>query len=200
VLGVFENEGGDMKTAALVGLAVVLLVGFAWGWARSARADGAVPARVGQFAPDFTLKDQNGRPVTLSEFRGNRTVVLYFYPKDDTPGCTKEACSFRDDMARFEALNVRVLGVSVDGIESHRAFAEKYRLNFPLLSDEDHRVSLAYGVFSRLVGFAYAKRTTFVIGPDGAIRQIFTDVDPKQHAVDLLKYLNGSPAQTPSEG
>lgn len=189
-----------MRTAALVGLAVVLLVGFAWGWARSARADGAVPARVGQSAPDFTLKDQNGRPVTLSEFRGNRTVVLYFYPKDDTPGCTKEACSFRDDMARFEALNVRVLGVSVDGIESHRAFAEKYRLNFPLLSDEDHRVSRAYGVFSSLAGFAYAKRTTFVIGPDGAIRQIFTDVDPKQHTVDLLKYLSGSPAQTPSEG
>ena len=189
-----------MRASILVGLAVVLLVGFAWGWARSARADGAVPARVGQFAPDFTLKDQNGRPVTLSEFRGNRTVVLYFYPKDDTPGCTKEACSFRDDMARFEALNVRVLGVSVDGIESHRAFAEKYRLNFPLLSDEDHRVSRAYGVFSRLVGFAYAKRTTFVIGPDGAIRQIFTDVDPKQHAVDLLKYLSGSPVQTSSEG
>jgi peroxiredoxin Q/BCP len=188
LLGALENEGGDMRTAALVGLAVVLLVGFAGGWARSARADGAVPARVGQFAPDFTLKDQNGRPVTLSEFRGNRTVVLYFYPKDDTPGCTREACSFRDDMARFEALNVRVLGVSVDGIESHRAFAE------------DHRVSQAYGVFSRLVGFAYAKRTTFVIGPDGAIRQIFTDVDPKQHAVDLLKYLSGSPAQTPSEG
>ncbi|MBI3607894.1 MAG: peroxiredoxin [Nitrospirae bacterium] len=149
-----------------------------------------MPVRVGQTAPDFTLQDQNGNTVTLSQFLGHHTVVLYFYPKDDTPGCTKEACRFRDDIARFEALNARVLGVSIDGLDSHRTFAEKYRLNFPLLSDEDHRVSRAYGVFSSFAGFSYAKRTTFVIGPDGTIGRIFTDVDPNDHAAELLHYLN----------
>lgn len=180
-------------------LATVVLVALGWGWWRSAAAEEFVPLRVGQAAPDFTLKDQTGKLVTLSQFRDQHVVVLYFYPKDDTPGCTKEACSFRDDITRFNALGVRVLGVSIDGVESHRAFAEKNRLNFPILSDVDHRVSLAYGVFSRLVGFAYAKRSTFVIGPDGMIRRIFTDVDPQDHTVELLKYLSSQPS-APSEG
>ena len=179
-----------MKAWLMIGIATVLLIGVGWLWTRSSQAETAIPVRVGQTAPDFTLQDQSGNPVTLSQFIGHHTVVLYFYPKDDTPGCTKEACSFRDDIARFEALNARVLGVSIDGLDSHRAFAEKYRLNFPLLSDEDHRVSRAYGVFSSFAGFSYAKRTTFVIAPDGTIGRIFTDVDPNDHAAELLRYLN----------
>ena len=193
-----------MKASWVIGIATGLLIGAGWLWVRSTQAETAIPVRVGQPAPDFTLKDQNGNPVTLSQFRGRHTVVLYFYPKDDTPGCTKEACSFRDDIARFEALNARVLGVSIDGLDSHRAFAEKYRLNFPLLSDEDHLVSRAYGVFSRFVGFSYAKRTTFVIAPDGMIGRIITDVDPADHATELLRYLRDlrspSPSVSASEG
>jgi peroxiredoxin Q/BCP len=187
----------NRRVIALTGF---ILLGLGWLGARLGLAEDVVPIRVGQSAPNFTLKDQNGVPVTLSEVRGTHTVVLYFYPKDDTPGCTTEACSFRDDIARFTALNARVLGVSIDGLESHRAFAEKYQLNFPILSDEDHRVSRAYGVFSRVVGFSYAKRTTFIIGPDGAIRRIFTDVDPTDHTQELLQYLRDSRPVTPAAG
>jgi peroxiredoxin Q/BCP len=179
---------------------VVLLVGAGWWWVTSSRAEMALPIRVGETAPDFTLNDQNGVPVTLSDSWGRETVVLYFYPKDSTPGCTKQACSFRDDLSRFEALNARVLGVSVDGLDSHRTFAEKYKLTFPILSDESYRVSRAYGVLSEFAGFRFAKRTTFVIGPDGVIRRIFTDVDPKDHAAELLQYLKTLVPQTPNEG
>jgi peroxiredoxin Q/BCP len=187
-------------TALVVVLAVALLVGAGWLWATSSRAEIALPVRVGQTAPDFSLNDQNGMPVTLSDYRGRQTVVLYFYPKDSTPGCTKEACSFRDDLSRFQSLNARVLGVSVDGQDSHRAFAEKYKLTFPILSDEEYRVSRAYGVLSEFVGFRFAKRTTFVIGHDGVIRRIFTDVDPKDHATELLQFLKSLAAEPPTEG
>jgi peroxiredoxin Q/BCP len=185
---------------AFILAAAALVVGMGWLWAASSRAEMALPVRAGETAPDFTLNDQNGMPVTLSEFRGQQTVVLYFYPKDSTPGCTKQACSFRDDLTRFEALNARVLGVSVDGLESHRAFADKYKLTFPILSDEDHRVSRAYGVLSGFAGFTFAKRTTFVIGPDGVIRRIFTDVDPNDHSSELLQYLKTLVAEPPTEG
>lgn len=181
-----------MKISMLVTVTAVVLAGWGWLWPSLGRAETALPVRVGQEAPDFTLNDQNGVPITLSEFRGEQTVILYFYPKDDTPGCTKQACSFRDDQARFQALNARVLGVSVDGLDAHRAFAEKYKLTFPILSDEDHRVSRAYGVLSGFAGFVYAKRTTFVIDPNGVIRRIFTDVDPKDHATELLQYLKSA--------
>lgn len=189
-----------MKLNALVAVAVVLIAGWGWLWSSVGMADTGLPVRVGQTAPDFTLNDQNGMPVTLSEFRGSQTVIVYFYPKDDTPGCTKEACSFRDDLARFQALNTRILGVSVDGLDAHRAFAEKYKLTFPILSDEAHRVSRAYGVLSGFAGFIYAKRTTFVIDPDGVIRRIFTDVNPKDHTIELLQYLKNTRASNPTEG
>jgi peroxiredoxin Q/BCP len=181
-----------MKVHVLAAMAAAVLAGWGWLWPSGGRAETAFPVRVGQAAPDFTLNDQYGMPVTLSEFRGDQTVVLYFYPKDDTPGCTKQACSFRDDLARFQALNARVLGVSVDGLDAHRTFAEKYKLTFPILSDEDHRVSRAYGVLSGFAGFTFAKRTTFVIDPNGVIRRIFTDVDPNDHATELLQYLKSA--------
>lgn len=193
-----------MKINVLVAMSTILLAGWGWLWPSGGRAETALPVRVGQAAPDFTLNDQNGMPVTLSEFRGDQTVVLYFYPKDDTPGCTKQACSFRDDLARFQALNARVLGVSVDGLDAHRAFAEKYKLTFPILSDEEHRVSRAYGVLSGFAGFTFAKRTTFVIDPNGVIRRIFTDVDPNDHAAEILQYLksasDSASAPKPPEG
>ncbi|MEO5657620.1 MAG: peroxiredoxin [Nitrospiria bacterium] len=185
--------------AVFIGLAVVLVLVFIGLWSRSVRAQDVMPVRVGQAAPDFTLRDQQGNPITLSEFRDDHTVVLYFYPKDDTPGCTKQACSFRDDLAQFQSLHVRVLGVSIDGLEAHRAFSEKYKLTFPILSDDSRQVSLAYGVLSRIAGFAYAKRTTFVIGADGTIRRIFTDVNPSKHTQELLDYLRNS-LTPPTEG
>lgn len=188
-----------MKLSVLAA-GLIALAGWGWLWSSVGRAETELPVRVGQTAPDFTLNDQNGMPVTLSEFTDNQTVVLYFYPKDDTPGCTKQACSFRDDLVRFQALNARVLGVSVDGLDAHRAFAEKYKLTFPILSDEDHRVSRAYGVLSGFAGFTYAKRTTFVIDPNRVIRRIFTDVDPKHHAAELLRYLKTTLASNSTEG
>lgn len=189
-----------MRGAVIAAATAVLLAGWGWLWSSVGRAETGQRIHVGETAPDFTLSDQTGMPVTLTEFRGDQTVILYFYPKDDTPGCTKQACSFRDDISRFQALNVRVLGVSVDGLDAHRAFAEKYKLTFPILSDEDHRVSRAYGVLSGFAGFTYAKRTTFVIGPDGVIRRIFTDVDPKDHTTELLQYLKATLVSNPTEG
>jgi peroxiredoxin Q/BCP len=138
----------------------------------------------GEVAPDFTLDDQDGRPVSLSILRG-RPVVLYFYPKDDTPGCTKEACAFRDARADYEAAGARVLGVSPDNVASHKKFAEKYGLPFTLLADPDKAVCQAYGVWKEktLYGrkFMGVVRTTFVIGPDGTIAKVFPSVRVDGH-------------------
>jgi len=142
----------------------------------------------GDVAPDFTAPDQDGRSVTLSALRG-QPVVLYFYPKDDTPGCTKQACGVRDSLGELRQRGALVLGVSGDTVKSHRKFADKYGLQFPLLADPDHAVGTAYGVwkhkkmFGRQVG--YYERTTFVIGEDGRIRQVLPRVKPDQH-VDLV--------------
>lgn len=126
--------------------------------------------RPGDQAPDFTLQDQHGQSVTLSDFRG-KWVVLYFYPKDDTPGCTREACSFRDSHEDFADAGAAVIGVSRDGIESHRAFAEKHRLPFTLVSDASGALRRTYGVpktFGLLDG-----RVTYVIDPEGVVRHVF---------------------------
>src|SRR5581483_10919206 len=138
----------------------------------------------GDQAPDFTLPDQNGNPVTLSELRGKR-VVLYFYPKADTPGCTTQACGVRDHRADYEHADAVVLGVSPDPVKAIKKFDEKYGLSFPLLADEDHAVAEAYGVWveKSMYGRKYMgnQRTTFVIGPDGTIRDVFRSVKPAQH-------------------
>jgi peroxiredoxin Q/BCP len=127
---------------------------------------------VGRLAPDFTLPSDGGEPITLSSLRG-RFVVLYFYPEDDTPGCTVEACEFRDVLPRFEGLDAVVLGVSPDSVESHRAFREKYSLPFTLLSDADRSVCRLYRVWKRktLFGHAYmgVVRSTFIVDPDGRL-------------------------------
>ena len=135
-------------------------------------------------APDFTLPDQDGNPVTLSKLRG-KPVVLYFYPKADTPGCTTQACGVRDHRADYAKLDATVLGVSPDPVKPIAKFDEKYGLGFPLLSDEDHSVAEAYGVWveKQRYGRTYMgnERTTFVIGPDGTIREVSGNVKPAEH-------------------
>ncbi len=148
--------------------------------------------QVGDLAPELKLKDQNGNLVFLRDFAGKKWVVLYFYPKDDTPGCTKEACNFRDASELLDRFNVQVLGVSVDSRESHQTFARKLKLRFPLLADPDRKVTKAYGA---LAFYRLARRTTFIIDPEGRIRKVFPRVDPKTHTgevVAALEALQGS--------
>lgn len=148
--------------------------------------------KVGDVAPDFALVDHRGETVRLSDFRG-RKVVLYFYPKDDTPGCTREACSFRDDYQRLQEAGAVVLGVSPDPVESHVKFREKYGLPFPLLSDPDHQVAARYGVWKekRMFGRTYwgIDRTTFVIDEEGRIVKVIRGVKPEEHPQRVLKAL-----------
>jgi peroxiredoxin Q/BCP len=145
-------------------------------------------------APDFTLKDQAGNPITLSSLRG-KWVVLYFYPKDDTPGCTKEACSFRDNLVALQQLNAAVLGVSVDSVTSHKEFSDKFELNFPLLADDRYDVCRLYGTLTSYMGIKVASRSTVIIDPQGVIRKLFPSVQPTDHALEVhraLKILQSS--------
>ena len=148
--------------------------------------------KAGDKAPSFTLPSSDGSEVSLSDFKG-KNVVLYFYPKDDTPGCTTEACSFRDDLSAFKRKGAVVLGISVDGIESHQKFAEKYSLSFPLLSDEGKKVVKAYGVWKEknLYGRKYmgTERTTFIIDKQGIITHIFPKVHVDSHSKEVLDIL-----------
>lgn len=143
-------------------------------------------------APDFALMDENGKLHRLADFKGH-SVVLYFYPKDDTPGCTKEACAFRDGYADNEKAGVVILGVSPDSVKSHAKFKAKYHLPFTLLADEDHAVCEKYGVWGRkkFAGNEYdgVFRTTYLIGPDGFIRKVFEGVKPDGHATEVLAAL-----------
>jgi peroxiredoxin Q/BCP len=149
----------------------------------------------GDQAPDFTLSDQHGNPVKLSDLKG-QTVVLYFYPKADTPGCTTQACGVRDHQSNYDQAGVVVLGVSPDPVNPIAKFAEKFSLGFPLLSDEDHSVAEAYGVWveKHRYGRTYMgnERTTFVIGPDGTIKDVFRNVKPAEHDDLVLGALAGS--------
>ena len=154
-----------------------------------------MPIPSGVPAPDFKLKDQNGMPHRLQEYLG-KPVVLYFYPKDDTPGCTKEACSFRDAFAEYKEAGVVVLGVSPDDSESHRKFATKYNLPFTLLADEGHQVAELYGVWGKKKRFGREyegiHRTTFLINESGIIQQDFEDVKPENHSQEVQAALQKS--------
>jgi len=138
-------------------------------------------------APGFKATDENGNIRRLSEFRG-RPVVLYFYPKDGTPGCTREACAFRDEWQQLQASGAQVIGVSVDSVESHAAFKKEHQLPFPLLSDPEGKVLAKYGVPRSPKG--YASRTTFIIDAQGMIRRIFPEVDPAVHVKQVLETLH----------
>ncbi|NJR64645.1 MAG: thioredoxin-dependent thiol peroxidase [Leptolyngbyaceae cyanobacterium CRU_2_3] len=146
----------------------------------------------GDLAPDFSLPDGAGNLIKLSDFRGNR-VILYFYPRDNTPGCTKEACSFRDAYANYQSHNIQVLGISTDDAKSHTKFSTKYNLPFPLLSDEDGQVSTAYESYGlkKFMGKEYVgiTRNTFVIDPEGKIEKVYLKVKPESHAVEILAEL-----------
>ncbi|HAD06815.1 MAG TPA: thioredoxin-dependent thiol peroxidase [Anaerolineaceae bacterium] len=146
-------------------------------------------------APDFELPDETGTPRRLSDYRG-KPVVLYFYPKDDTPGCTKEACSFRDDYSEYQKSGVVILGISPDSPKSHAKFKEKYNLPFTLLADEEHQVCELYGAWGRkkFMGREYdgVLRTTFLIGPDGTILKVFPDVKPEGHSQEVLAALEAA--------
>jgi peroxiredoxin Q/BCP len=144
----------------------------------------------GQPAPDFTLLDQRGEPVTLSQFRG-MAVVLYFYPKDDTPGCTRQACAFRDARTDYERAGAKVIGVSPDGVQSHRKFADKFALPFTLVADPEKKVCESYGVWKEKTLYGKksmgVERTTFVIDRDGNVRKVFPKVRVDGHSEAVLE-------------
>ncbi|MGE5657870.1 MAG: thioredoxin-dependent thiol peroxidase [Actinomycetota bacterium] len=143
----------------------------------------------GDLAPDFTLPDPEGNLISLADFRG-RQIVLYFYPRDLTPGCTKEACGFRDRYSEYQAHNLTILGISADNAKSHNKFIQKYQLPFPLLCDEEATVATAYGCYGlkKFMGKEYMGilRTTFAIAPDGRIEKIYRKVKPESHAAEIL--------------
>ncbi|KAK4396808.1 Peroxiredoxin Q, chloroplastic [Sesamum angolense] len=142
----------------------------------------------GTLPPAFTLKDQNGRPVSLSKFKG-KPVVVYFYPADETPGCTKQACAFRDSYEKFKKAGAEVIGISGDGTESHKAFAQKYKLPFTLLSDEGNKVRKDWGVPSDLFG-ALPGRQTYVLDKNGVCRLVYNNqFQPEKHIDETLKFL-----------
>jgi peroxiredoxin Q/BCP len=167
-----------MLAFALGGLA-------AFGW-RTAVA-GELP-KVGSAAPSFSLPDQAGKIQTLDEFRG-KWLALYFYPKDDTPGCTEQACKFRDDLAQLSALGAQVVGVSVDSSASHADFANKYSLPFPLLADENGEVAARYGSLTNLGVMKLAKRNTFLIDPEGKIAKVYVKASTSRNSIELIEDL-----------
>ena len=160
-------------------------------WPRMAK-EPEITLKPGDKAPAFSSTATDGSTVKLSDFKG-KSVILYFYPRDDTPGCTKEACAFRDVYTDIAAKGAVVLGVSVDPVKSHVKFAEKFSLPFPLLADDEKKIVQAYGVWGEKVfmGRKYlgTHRVTFLIGPDGRIKNIWPTVKPEQHAAEVLAAL-----------
>jgi peroxiredoxin Q/BCP len=144
--------------------------------------------KIGEDAPTFTLPDSQGNQVSLNDYKG-KWAVLYFYPKDDTPGCTKEACQFRDDFKTLEALGAKVIGISIDDSFSHQKFAEKYNLPFPLLSDASGEVADRYGALNNFLVIKLAKRYTYLINPQGKITKIYLSVDTSKHSQEIIEDL-----------
>ncbi len=171
-----------MKRSVSLTLAVALVAATSIVAARA--ADDSMPAP-GQAAPTFTLPSQDGSPISLDQYRG-KWVVLYFYPKDMTPGCTIEAHNFQNALGQFEAKNAVILGVSVDSADSHKQFCTKDGLTFHLLADPDHKVVSAYGSLGSFAGMVLANRNTFLIDPKGNIAKVWVKVDPATAASDVL--------------
>ncbi len=171
-----------MKTL-LDTLSLALIVAVAAIAATSAHASGG--PMVGEPAPEFELPDQDGQLHSLEDYR-DRWVVLYFYPKDETPGCTTQACEFRDNIFAYRELNAQILGVSLDDVESHKSFAENHSLPFPLLADSRGDAADAYGVKTRMFGAIVARRQTFIIDPNGNLAMHYESVDPDTHSAEVL--------------
>jgi len=164
----------------------ILLLPLLIAWLAAAQADNTAATALGAAAPDFKLQDQNGKWHELKDYRG-KWVALYFYPKDQTPGCTTQACEFRDNIFAFRDAGAQILGISVDDVESHKAFAEKHGVPFPILADSDKAVTKKYGVLKTYLGtIKMAKRDTFLIDPQGKIVKHYPDVDPKGHSQIVL--------------
>lgn len=169
-----------MKVFAVI---VVLVIFASLLVARAARA-GELP-EVGKPAPDFKLPDQAAKPHALQDYKG-KWLVLYFYPKDDTPGCTQEACAFRDDLAQLSEMGAAVVGISVDDTASHAEFAKKYHLPFPLLADKDGHVAASYGALINLGIMKVARRFTFLIDPQGKIAKVYLSVETSRHSQEII--------------
>jgi peroxiredoxin Q/BCP len=152
-----------------------------------------IKLREGDYAPSFTVLTNGGGKISLADFKG-QNVILYFYPKDDTPGCTKEACNFRDGFEEFKKRGAIILGVSPDTVKKHDKFVEKFTLPFPLLADDEKKIAQAYGVWGEkmFMGRKYmgVHRVTFLIGPDGKIKKIWPKVKPEEHAQEVLAALS----------
>jgi peroxiredoxin Q/BCP len=147
--------------------------------------DPAATPALGAEAPAFRLQDQSGAWRSLSDYAG-KWLVLYFYPKDDTPGCTTQVCTFRDEITKVRQAGAEVVGVSLDSVGSHEAFAAKYKVPFPLLADAEAHAATAYGVLTERGGFRYSRRDTFVIDPNGRIARHYPNVDPKENVAQVL--------------
>ena len=183
-----------MRTTVLFILAAVVAIAVSLVTVRA--ANGTVPT-AGQPAPTFTLPSQDGSQISLASYHG-KWVVLYFYPKDATPGCTIEAHNFQRDLSQYEAKNAVILGVSEDSAASHQSFCTKEGLTFHLLADTEHTVADAYGSLSNMAGFKIAKRNTFLINPAGNIAQVWTAVDPSTHSPAVLAALSSLSVKPPA--
>jgi thioredoxin-dependent peroxiredoxin len=185
------GTGGYSMTRTLKGAIAALALALA------GTALAAEPPAVGSQAPGFKLQDQSGKSHALSDYRG-KWVVLYFYPKDNTPGCTTQACEFRDNIFAYRELGAVILGISVDDVASHKAFSEQHSLPFAILADSDKSVTTAYGTLKEYVGIAkLARRDTFIIDPQGRIAKHYKDVKPAGHSEAVLadlRQLAGKPA------
>jgi thioredoxin-dependent peroxiredoxin len=169
-------------TLKLIFYTVILLLAFFGYRSYAAAADSL---KIGDDAPGFTLNDAEGKTHYLTDYAG-KYLVMYFYPKDDTPGCTKEACHFRDDISQFEKLGANVVGVSVDNSTSHANFAKKYNLPFPLLIDSNGTVAESYHSLTNFYFVKIAKRHTFLINPAGKIAKVYTNVDTSKHSQQII--------------
>ncbi len=179
------NKRGMKVLSLLLTLACAMVFAAASGVSSASGGGNHDKLAEGSPAPDFTLPSDDGRMVKLSDYKGKQPVVLYFYPKDETPGCTKQACSFRDNFKAFKDAGIEVLGVSVDTVDAHKAFKRNQKLNFTLLADDKKEVSKQYGVLSER---GYSSRVTFVIDKQGVVRKIYTNVDPVANATETLEF------------
>lgn len=178
-----------MSRISIVLIAAVVVIAAGFFAVRGFAADESAMPQVGQQAPNFTLNSQEGKPVSLDSFRG-KWVVLYFYPKDMTTGCTIEAHNFQHDQEKFLKANAVILGVSVDSVDSHKQFCAKDGLNFTLLSDQEKKVVAEYGSLGNYGVMKIANRNTFLIDPQGKIVKVWTKVDPSHHSEEVLTALN----------